>query len=159
MQRCRPRLRLLRAQGRQREPRGPNRQRPVEVQQPLPLEHGGGCSNNGGVPSAYFRTVVPHWFLPHPRRWRRRSGLHLQLCVEPRELQCPIRILQLLQNRQRRLEMQYDKKQGEDVSHETHVFANSYNIFTVKSGMGGFPTATNLKVLGNIKIYVLKSKQ
>lgn len=99
---------------------------------------GGGCSNNGGVPSAYFRTVVPH--MAHsriPDVGADEAVYTYNFALNPENYSAPSGSCNFSRIDNAVLEMQYDKAQGEDISHETHVFANSYNIFTVKSGMGG----------------------
>lgn len=103
---------------------------------------GGNCNSNGGVPSAYFRTVTPH--MAHSRiPDAQGAGEHVYtypFSLNPENWSSPSGSCNFSRVDNAVLEMQYDRANNgddADITHETHVFANNYNIISYKQGMAG----------------------
>jgi hypothetical protein len=103
---------------------------------------GGNCNSNGGVPSAYFRTVTPH--MAHSRIPDAQGAAEhvytYPFSLNPENWSSPSGSCNFSRVDNAVLEMQYDRDASDvtaGVTHETHVFANNYNIISYKQGMAG----------------------
>ena len=100
----------------------------------------GGCSNSGGVPASYFRTVTP--YQSHSRIPDASQGEFVYtypFALQPESAQ-PSGTVNFSRIDNAILELCYDNKDsssGEAQEHETHVFARNWNILRIASGMGG----------------------
>ena len=94
----------------------------------------GGCSNSGGVPASYFRTVTP--YQSHSRIPDASQGEFVYtypFALQPESAQ-PSGTVNFSRIDNAILELCYD---NDGYEHETHVFARNWNILRIASGMGG----------------------
>ena len=94
----------------------------------------GGCSNSGGVPASYFRTVTA--FQHHtriPDASENEFVYTYPFSLNPESAQ-PSGTVNMSRIDNAILELCYDMGGSE---HETHVFARNWNILRVASGMAG----------------------
>jgi hypothetical protein len=94
----------------------------------------GGCSNSGGVPAGYFRTVTP--FQSHsriPDASQNEFVYTYPFALNPESAQ-PSGTVNFSRIDNAILELCYDNDGSE---HETYVFARGWNILRIASGMGG----------------------
>lgn len=94
----------------------------------------GGCSNSGGVPASYFRTVSN--YQSHSRIPDASQGEFVYsypFALQPESAQ-PSGTVNFSRIDNAILELCYDNDGAE---HETHVYARNWNLLGINSGMGG----------------------
>lgn len=94
----------------------------------------GGCSNSGGVPASYFRTVTP--YQSHSRIPDASQGEFVYtypFALQPESAQ-PSGTVNFSRIDNAILELCYDT---DGMEHETLVFARNWNLLRISSGMGG----------------------
>jgi hypothetical protein len=100
----------------------------------------GGCSNSGGVPASYFRTVTPYQSHSRiPDASQDEFVYTYPFALQPESAQ-PSGTVNFSRIDNAILELCYDNKlngTGVAQEHETHVFAKNWNILRIASGMGG----------------------